>query len=228
MQYISFMTYTKIFVAGIIFAILTKMLYTFAQPHLIPRLADELESPVLVLNSTSAADRPSRSTAVHIGDGYILVATHTIASDPNSISLFTESGVLIDVEFLWSAIDYDISLFKAVDELEGVDHYNIACEELSIGDEITAIGHPMHLSYIHTKGHVAGDETQVEDFWKSVLVTDLVIIPGMSGGPVLNDNLEIVGISVGVVVFPMDFSKSFTGLSYIVPSSTICTLLMKE
>jgi S1-C subfamily serine protease len=205
------------------------MLYVFSEPHLIPRLPYEKESPVLIMTSYTE-DRPgSRSAAVHIGGGYILTANHTFPAEGKKVDFTTENGTILDANLLWRSAEYDIALFKAGDDtIEKIaDHYTLACETPLVGTPITMIGHPMHLDYIHTNGYIAGQHVTIEGFWKSVITVDGTIIPGMSGGPVLDSNSNLVGLIVGTVVFPMDFSRTFTGLSYVVPADVLCSMLAK-
>jgi S1-C subfamily serine protease len=61
-----------------------------------------------------------------------------------------------------------------------------------------------------------------------LLVTDITTVPGQSGGPVLNADGKVVGITVGVMRVPMGFaSASYVGVGFIVPGKTICNLLAR-
>jgi hypothetical protein len=49
----------------------------------------------------------------------------------------------------------------------------------------------------------------------------------MSGGPVIDARGYIVGIVVGIALTQIGWGASALSLSYIVPSETVCSLLMR-
>lgn len=96
---------------------------------------------------------------------------------------------------------------------------HIACKPLAVGDRLHSLGYPGPLGISVTEGSVASDVP-----YKSVLTpTDLTIFPGMSGGPVFNDEGELVGLNIAVMLVPINFSASLSGISLIYPVSLLCT-----
>jgi S1-C subfamily serine protease len=68
--------------------------------------------------------------------------------------------------------------------------------------------------------------------WKKALPVNSTIIPGMSGGAVINNKNELKGINVGTMtaivgMTPLGPMTSFTNISYIVEAADICFLMGK-
>ena len=68
--------------------------------------------------------------------------------------------------------------------------------------------------------------------WKRAIPVNATILPGMSGGAVVDDNDDLRGINVGTLravsgMTPMGPQASFTGISYIVEAEDICFLMGK-
>ena len=198
-------------VAVFLFIGLTAFLVKITQPSV-----DEIHPVVLV----TLEGESGHASAVHIGNGYFLTANHFVKSD---IQIYLAKDV--EATLLWTSTLYDIAYLYAP-ELDHINHYELSCAELKVGDLLEFHGNPSDLESISTWGRVAGAARQLEDsIWETVVPVNANIIPGMSGGSVTNMNNELVGINIGAQVIPMAFGLSLTGISYIIPSSTICQLL---
>jgi len=57
--------------------------------------------------------------------------------------------------------------------------------------------------------------------WREVVPADLTVIPGQSGGAVVDAQGSVVGITVGVMIWQYGLS----GLGFFVPGSAICELM---
>jgi len=123
-------------------------------------------------------------------DGYILTNNHVVGTD-NNIKVNLEGK-----EFKAQVIDADKKLDLA---LLKIDATNIPV--VRIGDsskvekteEVFAIGSPLGLNQTVTKGIVGNKERKFKDI--NYIQLDLVLNPGNSGGPLVNDNGEVIGIN---------------------------------
>jgi len=70
--------------------------------------------------------------------------------------------------------------------------------KLNVGQKIYAIGSPMGFENTMTEGIVSGLRT-ADDSAKNLIQISAPISPGSSGGAILNDKGELVGISCGVI-----------------------------
>lgn len=105
----------------------------------------------------------------------------------------------------------DVALVKA----EGTTNYPLktSTKEVRIGEQIYAVGTPLseELSFSMTRGIISGKRS-VNGL--PLLQTDAAINPGNSSGPVLNENGDVVEISVSGI-----FSKSGGSLNtnFVIP-----------
>lgn len=159
------------------------------------------------------------ASGVHIGNGYVLTAAHV--PDKPSITVETEDKRKFTATVLWKNETYDVALLQ----MEKFDHVAAAaidCTSPAVNDVIRTTGNPLGENYITSWGHVAGTVRAVGP-WAAVMVADLSITSGNSGGPVYNDAGDVVGIIVGAQRSP----NGPTGFSTFVPSSTICKLMAR-
>jgi serine protease Do len=162
-------------------------------------------------------------SSVHIGNGYYLTAAHVVV-DPYSPGKLLETTVRLEdgrvqpSEILWVNSKYDVALLRA-------DKYRVTaapldCSPVSVGDRVSAYGNPMMLEFVYTVGEIIGNERKV-DHWPSAIPMSLSVAPGQSGGGILNDAGDVVGITVGTVVS----QYGVVGVGMMVPSTTICMLM---
>ncbi len=161
----------------------------------------------------------------HIGEGYIVTAAHVLKS-AKKITIKSDDGDTRDGEILWVNETRDIGLVR-VENPYRLKTANLSCRTPAANESISAPGNPMGLEFVTSHGHVAGTARQA-GFWKSVFVTDMTVVPGQSGGPVVAANGDVVGVTVGVALFPLGFSASLTGFGYAVPALEVCNLLARK
>jgi len=72
-------------------------------------------------------------------------------------------------------------------------------DEFDVGADVFAIGHPLGFTWTFTQGIISGVRTISEDDQHyTAIQTQTPINPGNSGGPLLNSDLEVVGINTWV------------------------------
>lgn len=180
-----------------------------------------LNTPPLPSSTVKVELVQGHGSGVHIGDGLVLSAAH-VASEGAAVKLKLDDGTTRDATVVWASKASDVALLRT--SADGLSASRLNCAPVVIGQSVTARGNPLAIEFVTTYGHIVGAPMTLEK-WQSVAPVDMVILPGMSGGPVFNAAGEVVGISVAVLTAPMGFSASLTGLGMIVPSSHICGLL---
>lgn len=125
-------------------------------------------------------------------DGYVITNQHVIG-DSSIVRLKFQSGLEINADVVAINRGRDIALLKA--GYEGSSPLPIEPEIPSLGETVYSIGTPkdLKLSQTVTKGTVSGFRT-IDGF--NFIQSDAAVNPGNSGGPLINDLGNVVGIAV--------------------------------
>jgi S1-C subfamily serine protease len=94
--------------------------------------------------------------------------------------------------------------------------------DLNIGEDVYAVGSPLSHEFntTLTKGILSGYR-DIEH--KKYLQSDVAILPGNSGGPLLDSSGSVIGITVGGVI-----KKGFSGMNFFIPVSDALSKLRVE
>lgn len=157
-------------------------------------------------------------SGTHIGNGYMLTAAHVIRG-AETVEILADNGTKYQADVLWSNTAYDLALIR-LQESSTLATTVLNCAPNFAGQRIKAFGNPQVLDSVYTLGEVIGGARQ-HGPWASVAPVDMTVIPGMSGGGVLNEAGELVGITVGV----MAQFQGLTGIGYVVPAASACELM---
>ena len=160
--------------------------------------------------------------------GFILTNYHVIAGYETVGILFSSSSSEKDV-VLADVVRFDqvtdLALLKLKMDRAGLLAINPAKTEVRVGDDVHAIGHPLGEDWTYTRGYVS--QIRKDYSWQGSVtehhVADVIqsqtpISPGNSGGPLLNDRGELIGIN--------SFGKTQgQNLNYSVSMSTVARFL---
>ena len=164
----------------------------------------------------SYEDYDGHGSATHIGNGYFLTAAHVIKDGKTPLVDMSES------EVLWVNKKYDVALLKS--DGENNDHLNLDCREPEVGERISMSGNPLNLESVTTWGQVSGSPREVGP-WALVSPINAAIAPGMSGGALMDEGGNLIGVNVGVMVMPVGSAGGPVGIGYSVPASVVCMLM---
>lgn len=168
----------------------------------------------------------AHGSGVHIGHGLIVSAAHVLTIAPDKLVARDDQGRLHHVEVLWSNHAYDVGLARITDYSD-VRVSRLSCRIPYVGEAIEAVGNPLDQEWVHTFGRVSSTSTE-RGLWKQVFIASMPLIPGMSGGPVLDRDKAVIGITVGLATMPLGLGAATTGLGFIVPAKTVCSLMGRE
>ncbi len=168
--------------------------------------------------------RPTRSSAFnekHIGsgviisdEGYIATNLHVISGIQNFI-VETNDGINLDANLIGFDKRSDLAILKVTKE-NGLNFNSIAFAKknsISVGDNVFAIGDPFGLGLTVTSGIVSANNRNTGNPYLELIQTDAAVNPGNSGGALINENGELVGITSKI----FSTTGSFSGISFALP-----------
>ena len=164
-------------------------------------------------------------------NGYILTNDHVV-SGSNTVGIqFSDdpdgAKLSIGTVMMFDQIS-DLALINLNSYRSDLNVISIAVDEIFIGENVHAIGHPLGEDWTYTRGYVS--QKRQNYTWQTditqhhvanIIQTQTPINPGNSGGPLVNDNGELVGLNT--------FGKMDSqGLNYSIANSSIEKFLNSE
>ena len=168
-------------------------------------------NPAIVAIEANIADGFSAGTGCVIrSDGVILTGSHVI-DGAKEIDVTTSDGKIYKASVLAKmGKNKDLALLKIVPKsrLRTISFGDSS--DVKVGQKVLAIGNPFGFSGTLTSGIVSRI-----DYAKGRIQTDAAINPGCSGGPLLNSQGEVIGISQSI--YNPDNNISNIGIGFAIP-----------
>jgi S1-C subfamily serine protease len=153
----------------------------------------------------------SLGSAFLVGDQLLITNHHVVSSGKPYLRV---GAIRLECSVEKVDVTNDLALLRVQASIAA--HPLVVTEkEPSAGATVFAIGNPAGLEKTISQGLVSGRR---ELQGQSLLQISAAISPGSSGGPVVNENGEVVGASVG-------YLESGQNLNFAVPSKSILKLL---
>ncbi len=150
-------------------------------------------------------------------DGTILTAAHVVGDNP-SVSVEFADGTETTAEVITSDPATDIATLTPL-ALPQVLVPAVMGGGTGVGDRVVAIGHPLGLTATTTEGIVSGLDRSVTvqggQQLDGLIQFDAAVNPGSSGGPLLDELGQVVGV-VSSLANPTD-DRYFIGIGFAVP-----------
>ncbi len=148
--------------------------------------AEEKYNSVFVVTSGN-----SLGSGFAVGENCIVTNAHVL-DNPNNILLTTYAGETHTAYLVGYDQEKDIAVLGVKNAkftpLTVVDY-----KSLNTGDDVYAIGAPKSMAYTLTKGVISAKEREIGKY--KYIQTDAAINEGNSGGPLLNDEGNVIGIN---------------------------------
>ncbi len=152
-------------------------------------------------------------------NGHVLTNYHVIAGANRGIQVMLSNKKTYAAHVVGQDRAHDIALLQIdAPNLTPVTLANSA--ELSVGQEVYAIGNPFGLNGTMTRGIISSirsikteDGAPIED----AIQTDAAINPGNSGGPLLNSHGEVIGINTMIA---SNGAEQSSGIGFAIPINT--------
>jgi serine protease Do len=134
-------------------------------------------------------------------DGYILTNSHVV-KDTDNIKITFNDGAEFSAKIISADPDKDIALLK-MDAGKKFNFIHLGrSNDLMVGETVIAIGNPFGYSNTVTSGVISAKKRDIQvsqNFWlRGLIQTDAAINSGNSGGPLLNINGDLIGITTAI------------------------------
>ena len=183
----------------------------YAPDELINISVYEKINPAIVSIDANLDDGFSAGTGCVIrADGVILTGSHVI-DGAKEIDVTTYDGKVYKASVLAKmGKNKDLALLK-IEPKKSLRTIAFGdSEDIKVGQKVLAIGNPFGFSGTLTSGIVSRI-----DYSKGRIQTDAAINPGCSGGPLLNSQGEVIGISQSI--YNPDNNISNIGIGFAIP-----------
>jgi Do/DeqQ family serine protease len=158
-------------------------------------------------------------------DGYIITNNHVIESAQN-IKVILNDKREFEAKLIGTDPSTDIALLKVeARDLQFLTYGN--SNDLKLGEWVLAVGNPFNLTSTVTAGIVSArsrnlgineDQLSIESF----IQTDAAVNPGNSGGALVNQQGNLIGINTAIYG---GRSGSYTGYSFAVPVTIVSKVI---
>ena len=159
----------------------------------------------------------SGSGVIISSDGYI-VTNHHVIETAEDIQITTNNNQSYDAKIIGSDEQNDIALLK----IETNDELPYAVfgdsDTTQIGEWVLAVGNPFNLTSTVTAGIISAKSRNLDPTGRttqSYIQTDAAVNPGNSGGALINNKGELIGINTAI----QTQTGSYVGYSFAVPSN---------
>lgn len=161
-------------------------------------------------------------------DGYILTNQHVAGNQYSTCYITLKNGVTDNGVVVWASEDLDLAIIKI--NIKELPEANLGdSDQIKIGTNVYAIGNPVgyELQRTVTSGIISGtnriikvEDNQTTAYLEGLIQTDATINQGNSGGPLINKNGEIIGITTLKI-------EDAEGIGFAIPINIIKPILKK-
>lgn len=192
----------------------------YSQDEAINVTVYEKINPSIVFIEAILGDEVSTGTGIVVGsNGEILTSSHVIDEGAN-IEVKTAKGEVYKADILFkpenSKSDLMLIKIKPKKTLPVIKLGDSSV--LKVGQKVLAVGNPFGFSGTLTTGIISRI-----DYEKNKIQTDAAINPGSSGGPIVNAEGEVIGISQSI--YNPDNNHSNIGIGFAIPVNDVKKLL---
>ena len=183
-------------------------------------------SPAIVGVSATASTGTALGAGVCVAQGgYILTNSHVI-NDANAITLYLSDGTTTTAHIIYEDTVLDFAIIQSTIPLP---YLELNLEDLNVGQTVIAVGTPISLMLKHTftKGIVSAlnrtiaiNSSNGEAYMQNLIQHDASLNPGNSGGPLLNEQGQVVGINTLKIT-------SGEGIGFAIPTKSFVSILNK-
>ena len=168
-----------------------------------------------------APDRQGLGSGFIISQDGLIVTNNHVIDGATTVTVKFADGSEHDATVVGADPLTDIALL----DIEGTDLPTVAfgsSDEMRVGDEVIAVGNPFGLGGTVTTGIVSAKDRNINAGpFDEFIQTDAAINRGNSGGPLFNDQGEVIGVNTAI------YSPNGTsaGIGFAVPSDLVSRIV---
>ena len=161
-------------------------------------------------------------------EGYILTNQHVAGNKYSTCYITLKNGVTDNGVVVWASADLDLAIIKI--NMKNLPTASLGdSSNIRIGKTVYAIGNPVgfELQRTVTSGIISGtnriiriEEENKKTYMEGLIQTDATINQGNSGGPLINSNGEIIGITTIKI-------EDAEGIGFAIPINIIKPIIKK-
>lgn len=167
------------------------------------------------------------SGSIFTSDGYVLTNHHVVdGAEEGVMEVTLNDGTDLAADLVASDAATDIAVIK-IRDAENLPTIQFGdSEQLSVGQQVLAVGAPLGLSGTVTTGIVSALDRPVrasqgggESSLIDAIQTDAAINPGNSGGPLVDMNGNLVGMNSVIATLSTGNTSGSIGLGFAIPAN---------
>lgn len=161
-------------------------------------------------------------------DGYILTNWHVAGEKYSNCYITIENGKIYNGTVMWADSDLDLAIVKIA--AKGLTPIKIGdSDQVQVAEAVYAVGNPIGFEFQKTvtSGIISAVDRTIKieeenklSYMEDLIQTDASINEGNSGGPLVNVNGEMIGITTIKIA-------SVEGIGFAVPINTIKPIIQK-
>ncbi|MFI5938547.1 S1C family serine protease [Actinoplanes sp. NPDC051494] len=167
-------------------------------------------------NAQSMTESAIGTGVIANADGTILTAAHVV-DGATTITISYTDGTTSTAEIAGADKANDIATLTPAQLPETLVPAVLGGGP-AVGDPVVAIGNPLGLTMSTTNGVVSGLDRVLSRRQTGLIQFDAAVNPGSSGGPLINDRGEVIGIVVSLA--NPTTAGTFIGIGFAVPIGT--------
>ncbi len=150
---------------------------------------ENLKNAVFKINTSSGT-----GSGFYLKDRNIIVTNFHVIEGNKTVSIEDQKQDRYLAKVVFANPETDLAFLKADGELEFASHIPFnGITEVSSRDKVYVLGFPFGMPYTETEGIVSNNKQLMEG--RHYIQTDAAVNPGNSGGPVVNESGQLVGVT---------------------------------
>ncbi len=187
----------------------------------VSEIYEKVSPSVVVVVGEERAGTSIGTGVIMSADGYIITNEHVVA-DAQTLYIITHDEYYYSAKIVDTDADSDIALLKIEAENMSAAEFGDS-ESVKIGENVVSIGTPYGIEYAQTvtDGIISGIRTGVYVNSRKIelLQTNAQLNPGNSGGPLINEYGQVIGINCSKIM--TDGVDNYEGMGFSIPTSHV-------